>query len=159
MSDLNGLWMTFQRHSHKIGLLIAGLALFIGGWMSGRAMSPYYASHPIVFSGDTSQSCVSVGGSPEALSSLRTEGLALKESPSAPVATVASAQTVQPDASPTLVNAKTFVGSKNSDKYHDPSCASAKRIKEENQVWFASRGEAEKAGYTPSECTKEKLGI
>lgn len=43
-----------------------------------------------------------------------------------------------------------FVGSKNSDKYHYPWCPGAQRIKEENKVWFATRAEAEAAGYIPA---------
>lgn len=46
-----------------------------------------------------------------------------------------------------------FVGSKNSNKYHLPSCTAAKRIKPENRVCFASKEEAEKRGYVPS-CLK-----
>jgi len=43
-----------------------------------------------------------------------------------------------------------YVGSINSDKYHAPWCSGAKRINEENQIWFATKAEAEKAGYTPA---------
>ncbi|MDA8596956.1 hypothetical protein N9L26_01325 [Candidatus Pacebacteria bacterium] len=43
-----------------------------------------------------------------------------------------------------------FVGSKNSDKYHLPWCSGAKRIKEENQVWFANEAEARSKGYMPA---------
>jgi len=43
-----------------------------------------------------------------------------------------------------------FVGSKNSDKYHYPWCPGAQRIKEENKVWFTSREDAESRGYTPA---------
>lgn len=46
-----------------------------------------------------------------------------------------------------------FVGSKNSNKYHLPTCAVAKRIKTENRVCFSSKEEAEKRGYIPS-CLK-----
>lgn len=46
-----------------------------------------------------------------------------------------------------------FVGSKNSNKYHLPTCAVAKRIKPENKICFASKEEAEKRGYIPS-CIK-----
>jgi len=42
-----------------------------------------------------------------------------------------------------------FVGSKNSNKYHLPSCRFAKKIKPENQVWFSSKEEAESKGYKP----------
>ncbi|TSC60055.1 MAG: Extracellular nuclease [Parcubacteria group bacterium Gr01-1014_107] len=43
-----------------------------------------------------------------------------------------------------------LVGSKNSDKYHFPWCSGAKRIKEENKVYFASAEEARASGYTPA---------
>ena len=39
------------------------------------------------------------------------------------------------------------VVSKNSDKYHFSWCSSAKRIKEENKIWFNSEQEAIGAGY------------
>jgi len=45
---------------------------------------------------------------------------------------------------------KMYVVSKNSDKYHLPWCSGAQRIKEENKIWFASKEDAEKAGYKPS---------
>lgn len=49
-----------------------------------------------------------------------------------------------------VTTAGMYVGSKNSDKYHLPHCSGAQRIKESNKVWFASKEEAEAAGYTPA---------
>lgn len=43
-----------------------------------------------------------------------------------------------------------YVASKSGTKYHLPWCGSAKQIKEENKIWFATKEDAEKAGYTPS---------
>lgn len=43
-----------------------------------------------------------------------------------------------------------YVASKSGAKYHLPWCGSAKQIKEENKIWFATKEEAEKAGYTPA---------
>jgi hypothetical protein len=43
-----------------------------------------------------------------------------------------------------------YVGSKSGTKYHLPTCSGAQRISEANKVWFASKAEAEKAGYTPA---------
>lgn len=43
----------------------------------------------------------------------------------------------------------TFVGSLESDKYHDPSCRFAKEILEENEIWFDTAEEAQNAGYSP----------
>lgn len=43
----------------------------------------------------------------------------------------------------------TFVGSLESDKYHDPSCRYAQKILEENEIWFDTAEEAQQAGYSP----------
>lgn len=48
-----------------------------------------------------------------------------------------------------------FVGSKNSNKYHLPSCRFAKNIKEENLVYFVSEEDAQSRGYIPHTCVKE----
>ncbi len=42
-----------------------------------------------------------------------------------------------------------FVGSVNSSKYHHPDCPWAKKISEENRVWFSSENDAQDAGYVP----------
>lgn len=43
-----------------------------------------------------------------------------------------------------------YVASKNGTKYHLPTCSGAKTIAEANKVWFASKEEAEAAGYAPA---------
>lgn len=43
-----------------------------------------------------------------------------------------------------------YVGSKSGTKYHLMTCAGAKRIKEENKVFFATAADAEAAGYSPA---------
>ncbi len=47
-----------------------------------------------------------------------------------------------------------FVASKNGTRYYFPWCSGVKQIKEENKVWFQTREEAEKAGYTPAQNCK-----
>lgn len=51
------------------------------------------------------------------------------------------------------VDAKTvkgkYVGSKNSDKYHKKTCASAKKIKKYNKIFFKSKAQAKRMGYKP----------
>lgn len=47
-----------------------------------------------------------------------------------------------------------LVGSKNSNKYHFPWCSGAQSISEANKIWFASREEAEGAGYIPAKNCK-----
>lgn len=43
-----------------------------------------------------------------------------------------------------------YVGSKNGKTYHLPWCTGAKRIKDANKIWFASKEEAEQKGYSPA---------
>jgi len=45
---------------------------------------------------------------------------------------------------------KLFVASKNGAKYYYPWCSGVSRIKEENKVWFATKEQAQKAGFTPA---------
>ena len=43
-----------------------------------------------------------------------------------------------------------FVASRNGSAYHYPWCPSAKKIKEENRIWFQTEEEARKVGYKPA---------
>lgn len=138
------IWVWIRKYQKFGGALLLTVLTFGAGWQLGRVMSPYYAAHPIVF-----QEAAGVP-TPNAQA---LQALQIKPSPT-PAATVAAAATTTPSS-----NKGMYVGSVNSDLYHDPSCPSASRIKEANQVWFASREEAESAGYSPSACTKEKLGL
>lgn len=45
---------------------------------------------------------------------------------------------------------KIFVASRNGKKYYYIWCESSKIIKEQNRIWFATKEEAEKAGYEPA---------
>lgn len=45
-----------------------------------------------------------------------------------------------------------FVGSRNSNLYHLPTCSAARKIKKENEIWFKSVEEAQKKSYKPHSC-------
>jgi len=49
---------------------------------------------------------------------------------------------------------KVYVASRNGKSYYPLACSGAKRIKEENKIWFANKIEAEKSGYTLSSTCK-----
>jgi len=49
---------------------------------------------------------------------------------------------------------KMYVASKNGKMYYTVGCSGVKRIKLENQVWFNSKIDAEKSGYTLSSACK-----
>ncbi|MEE1336471.1 hypothetical protein [Methanobrevibacter sp.] len=44
-------------------------------------------------------------------------------------------------------SSESYVGSANSDKFHDPSCTYANKIKDENKVSFSSKDDAIDSGY------------
>ena len=60
-----------------------------------------------------------------------------------------------PQATPLAI--KVYVGSKKSDKYHYPTCTSAKRILTENEIWFSSAEDAQSKGYSPCRVCKPPL--
>jgi hypothetical protein len=61
----------------------------------------------------------------------------------------------QPQTVPTGRQDCAFVGSKNSNKYHLPTCRYAKNIKSENLVCFSDENEAKSKGYLPDKnCIK-----
>ena len=47
-----------------------------------------------------------------------------------------------------------FVASKNSKIYHSPDCQYAKRINDENKIFFKSAKEAKERGYSPHSCVE-----
>ncbi|MFA6383058.1 MAG: Ada metal-binding domain-containing protein [Parcubacteria group bacterium] len=62
---------------------------------------------------------------------------------------------ITPDSTNTPPQSCTFVGSKNSNKYHLPTCHFAKLIKPENLVCFKSAEDAQSRGYQPDKnCVK-----
>ncbi len=50
---------------------------------------------------------------------------------------------------PTAKTSGTYVASKNGTKFYLPTCSTAKRIKEENKIWFDTEDEARAAGFEP----------
>jgi competence protein ComEC len=63
----------------------------------------------------------------------------------------------EPQPEPTPPTKGNFVGSHESDKYHYPSCRSAKQIKAENELWFTSVQDARAANYVPCGVCKPPL--
>lgn len=152
--DATSLWVATRRHGHRLGYIVTALIVFLAGWQTGRVMSPYYAAHPIVFTESTGNQTDS-GGTAQDLIAL--------QSPSATTAPAVAGVSASSEPQPTTANQpKTsgqYVASKNSDLYHHLDCPSWQRIKPENQVWFDSPEQAEAAGFKPSQCTAEKLGL
>lgn len=64
------------------------------------------------------------------------------------------AATTKPDATAAVAETSLpstyYVASKNGQVYHLPHCSGAKNISEANKITFASKAEAEAAGYRPA---------
>lgn len=163
MYDYTSLWAVFQKRKNTLSLLIVALLIFAGGWQLGKIMSPYYAANSIVFE---DSECPNAGGNQEELINLQQQAMKTPagktlgvegETPSVEEAGAKETSTTKPAIAGTTQ--KKFVGSVNSNLFHDPTCSSSKRIKEENKIWFRSQEEAKAAGYGPSKCTQQKLGL
>lgn len=142
-------WRLFiVKYDQTIGLGIIAILIFFVGWQTGRVMSPYYASSQIVFEDRTCSTCPSSVGTSESLQELR-EGTKPPSNTTSTVTSDPSAPTV-PAGQQGL-----YVGSKNSTLFHHYTCASAKTIKPENQVWYGTYAEAVQAGRSPSSCTQK----
>jgi hypothetical protein len=159
--DIARLWALWQTHKKQSSLIIAGLLILAIGWQLGRITSPYYAAHPIIF--NESPIADENNGSLESLIELREEVEQLRnpstEKDSAGTVQAATSTATPSPAPPTASQEKVFAGSRNSNLYHHISCSAWQRIKEENIIWWSTREQAEAAGYSPSKCTSELLGI
>lgn len=159
--DLSSYWAFYKRNQSRGGQFLFIVIALLVGWQLGRTTSPYYASSPIIFE-DTACNA----GAPEELTKLKEEGQAQRTKKTKAQAleqnNPAPSTVTKPAVAGTTDNTAPsgkFVGSINSDLFHDLSCSSSKRIKEANQIWFDSITDAENAGYSPSKCTKKLLGI
>jgi hypothetical protein len=65
-----------------------------------------------------------------------------------PAAVIQTLPTAVAPPEPSVPEPQVYMASKNGTKYYLPTCGTAKRIKEENRVWFATKDEAEAAGYS-----------
>lgn len=80
------------------------------------------------------------------------DGFWIEQLPEKPLPSAAAPAAAIKAFEPTIVapTSGTYMASKNGTKYYLPTCGSAKRIKAENRVWFATKAEAEAAGYGPA---------
>lgn len=144
--DFTSLWILWQKHHAKAGMVLVAVLSFLVGWQGGRITSPYYSATPIVFeeikSADIPPSDIA------SLESIKQQGIVARKPTTATQPAVAGAVT-QAQGS--------FIASKNSTLYHHISCPSAKRIAVANQRWFNNPEEAQKAGFSPSQCAQEYI--
>ena len=137
---IKGLWGKAFEHEKDIWLGILVLTVGLGGFATGRLVDIAGDKTPVQIEAvDLSRRMGE--GSVDSLITIKTQkGGSFKVAEATQVAGVAAV--VGP-----AVTGK-VVGSKNGSKYHLPECSGAKRIKEENKIWFASVEEAKQAGYT-----------
>jgi hypothetical protein len=127
-----------------IGILVLSSSLSFGlGLLAAKANAPKGADNSLWIeqlpAGERGVSSTSAMGAGTAPMATTQPPKASKPIPPQPAAAVA--------AMPTVHN---YVASKSGTKYYLPSCGTVSRIKEENRVYFATKADAEKAGYQPS---------
>jgi len=134
-SKVKNFW---QKHEGQImliiGLILVAVIAFEAGILKGKnfAQKPLIIERPAIAT--------------EAQNAQNTPSQASNLAPEAPK--TAESNNIAPQSC-------AFVGSKNSNKYHLPTCQWAKRIKPENIVCFKSAEDAIAKGYQPDKgCIK-----
>jgi len=136
----------WEKNDYKILIVLALLLISVVSFNAGRTyenniqpaeITLSLNQAPLIASNPRQEKIVALGEAVERSGNIRE-----KIDPS-----LVSAQINDPDQKECA-----FIGSKNSDKYHLPTCRYAANIKEENIVCFPSQKEAEEQGYKAASC-------
>jgi hypothetical protein len=132
LDKLKELWRLYGRETMLFGgVFLVGVVGFEIGLVEGQSM----LSKPLVIEAPSTPT----------VSQAEDVSLPIQDGV---VKTIVSEAATQSKNNPTIIPSCQFVGSKNSNKYHLPTCAFAKRIKPENRVCFVSEEDAKSKGYT-----------
>jgi hypothetical protein len=132
----------FAKYETKIIILIGFVLISVISFEAGILKGKSSSDKPIIIEKDPettkielpeTKSCDTVSTSPETNKPVESQNLPTSEAP----------------------KNCAFIGSKNSNKYHLPTCRWAKQIKEENKVCFSSAEDATSKNYLPDKnCIK-----
>lgn len=150
----------FVKHENRIVLFIGVILLSIISYGIGRLGAPQ-PKEPITIEANSQESLSidkPISASPTSEESKQTQNREnpLQDNSTSDIAIAPITENNNQNRSDTIEQGKTpaskrrYVASKNGTKYHLPTCPGAKRIKEENKIWFDSKTEAEQAGYEPA---------
>ncbi len=133
----------WQKYEHKIiltvGFILVAVISFEGGVLKGQKT----VQNPLIIE-KPAESTVPI----ENASNPSVQGVSKAQN-------LPSETKKDPSEISTLPQNCAFVGSKNSNKYHLPTCRYAKNINPENRVCFSSQDEAKSKGYLPDKnCIK-----
>ncbi len=137
-SQIGQFWL---KHEKKIilaiGIILIAAVSFEAGFLKGQESK----SEPIVVNKSATAEIASVNTGQNQTSANDTK-----------TAPANSKSALTEDAMTLNTQKCSFVASKNSNKYHLPSCRYAQNIKPENRVCFSSKEEAESRGYQGAKC-------
>ncbi len=125
-----------------VGIVLISLMSFGGGWLMGiNSVLPQTTANEDIKIEEILPDSLTASTS-EAVETMQDEEI---KNPTEEI-TTNSTQAIQTADQ----GEKQIVASKNGEAYYYIWCSGAKRIKEENKVYFSSKEEAEKAGYRPA---------
>ena len=140
--SLKDFWVEYEsKIALAIGMILVAILAFEAGILKGRN----FQQEPLVIE------------KPAQIEAIAAEGQASPQTQNSALEGQKQAEAIITPQNPsTALGAScAFVGSKNSDKYHLPTCPYAKRIKPENIVCFSSAEDARVKGYQPDKsCIK-----
>lgn len=154
----------FVKHENRIVLFIGVILLSIISYGIGRLGAPQ-PKEPITIEANSQKSLpvnkpIPVSPTSEENKQTRNQEKPLQDNSTSDIVIAPITENNNQNRSDTIEQRKVpaskrrYVASKNGTKYHLPTCPGAKRIKEENKIWFDSKAEAEQAGYEPAKNCK-----
>jgi hypothetical protein len=140
MSKLIRFWKIYQvKILLCLGISLVAILAFQAGYLKGKTIS----DEPMVI-----EAVADASGSTSAKNNADTEKSSDTLKPNSQNSAIGSDMSVR-------TAECQYVGSRNSNKFHLPSCQWAKRIKPENKVCFSSAEDAASKGYQPDKnCVK-----
>jgi len=125
-----------------IVLVISIILIALISFGLGRLTAPEIVKEPVTIEEPLSSQSAAISGQ---LTSTTTEEILGQEN----IERQGNTEIASTSSNETSNEKGIIVASKYGKKYHWPWCSWAKKIKPENQVWFKSEAEAQKAGYQP----------
>lgn len=135
--DLNQIGDWLKRNQADIAIVVGFILIAFIAFGAGRLTSPEIVRNPIIIDEPNASSSINIFG---AVSQTISGGIG------------------DPVKAPSALTGQggLFVASRGGTKYHWPWCSYGEKIKLENQLWFNSEAEAQKAGYSPCACITNK---
>ncbi len=137
VGHLLGFFQKYVEYGRFVFVFLIIVLVGTGAFLTGRLMMTFETREPIDFVQNASVISTSIPNS----NTLQNQNKPVN---------ISNTQANKPENATVSSTPGAYVASKTGKAYYFPWCATAKRIKEANRVWFGTKAAAEAAGYKPA---------